>query len=178
MKKLPIHPETKQLGKLPIFIAGDAYTDTPLQHEAAHEGRKLVHNCLHYPKTKNIKNLTPLGIVFCSPEMAIAGQSYRQLQDKNIDFVTGYVSYEKQGRALVLGKNRGGAEVYLDKKTQKLLGAELFVHSAEHLAHLLCWMIQHEITLDKILEQPYYHPTLEEGLRTAFKHARRQIKSS
>ncbi|ECE6726133.1 MULTISPECIES: dihydrolipoyl dehydrogenase [Acinetobacter] len=178
VKKLPIHPETKQLGKLPIFIAGDAYTDTPLQHEAAHEGRKLVYNCLHYPKTKNVKNLTPLGIVFCSPEMAIAGQSYRQLQDKNIDFVTGYVSYEKQGRALVLGKNRGGAEVYFDKKTQKLLGAELFVHSAEHLAHLLCWMIQQEITLDKILEQPYYHPTLEEGLRTAFKHARRQIKSN
>jgi len=39
-------------------------------------------------------------------------------------------------------------------------------------------MIQQEITLDKILEQPYYHPTLEEGLRTAFKHARRQIKSN
>ena len=177
LKKLPIHPETKQLADLPIFIAGDAYTDTPLQHEAAHEGRKLVHSCLNYPKVKKVKNLTSLGIVFCSPEMAIVGKSYKQLQDKNIDFVTGYVSYEKQGRALVLGKNIGGAEVYIDKKTRKLLGGELFVHSAEHLAHLLCWMIQQEITLDEILEQPYYHPTLEEGLRSAFKHARRQLDS-
>ncbi|MCU4415228.1 dihydrolipoyl dehydrogenase [Acinetobacter sp. WU_MDCI_Axc73] len=178
VKKLPIDPQTKQLANLPIFIAGDAYTDTPLQHEAAHEGRKLVQNCLGYPQVRIVKNLTPLSIVFCSPEMAIVGQSYKQLQDKNIDFVTGSVSYEKQGRALVLGKNIGSVEIYIDKKTQKLLGAELFVHSAEHLAHLLCWMIQQEITLDEILEQPYYHPTLEEGLRTAFKHARRQIKSS
>ncbi|MBJ9986765.1 dihydrolipoyl dehydrogenase [Acinetobacter sp. S40] len=175
VKRLPIHPQTKQLANLPIFIAGDAHTDTPLQHEAAHEGRKLVHNCLDYPQVKTVKNLTPLGIVFCSPEMAIVGQSYKQLQDKNIEFITGYASYEKQGRALVLGKNTGGAEVYIDKKTRKLLGAELFIYSAEHLAHLLCWMIGTGITLDEILEQPYYHPTLEEGLRSAFKHTSRQL---
>ncbi|RKG31878.1 dihydrolipoyl dehydrogenase [Acinetobacter guerrae] len=177
IKKLPIHPQTKQLVNLPIFIAGDAYTDTPLQHEAANEGRKLVSNCLNYPKIESVKNLTSLGIVFCSPEMAIAGQSYKQLYEQDIDFITGFSSYEKQGRALTLGKNIGGAEVYIDKKTRKLLGAELFVNSAEHLAHLLCWMIQQEITLDEILEQPFYHPTLEEGLRSALKHARRQLSS-
>ncbi|WP_130804259.1 dihydrolipoyl dehydrogenase [Acinetobacter ihumii] len=177
LNKLPVHPQTKQLANLPIFIAGDAHTDTPLQHEAAHEGRKLVDNCLNYPKVKKVKSLTSLGVVFCSPEMAIAGQSYKQLQDKNIDFITGFSSYEKQGRALILGKNIGGVEVYIDRKTRKLLGAELFVNSAEHLAHLLCWMINQNITLDEILDQAYYHPTLEEGLRSAFKHVRRQLLS-
>lgn len=175
LKTLPVDPKTKQLADFPIFIIGDALTNTPLQHEAANEGRGAVHNCLNYPQIKNIKTLTPLGIVFSSPEMATAGRSYKQLKQQNIDFITGFVSYEKQGRAIVLGKNKGAIEVYIDKTTRKILGAELFVDSAEHMAHLLSWMIHQEVTLDDVLDQAYYHPTLEEGLRTAFKHARRQF---
>jgi dihydrolipoamide dehydrogenase len=37
-------------------------------------------------------------------------------------------------------------------------------------------MISGGLTLDEILDKPFYHPTLEEGLRTAFKHARRQLE--
>ena len=177
-KKLPIHLNTKQLGEYPIFIAGDAFTNTPLQHEAAHEGRMLVMQCLNPDKIQNVKTLTPLGIVFSSPEMATAGQSYAQLKAKNIDFVVGFASYERQGRAITLGKNHGALEVYIERASQKLLGAELFMHQAEHLAHLLSWMIAENCNLEQILDKPYYHPTLEEGLRTALKHARRQLRAS
>ena len=44
------------------------------------------------------------------------------------------------------------------------------------MAHLLAWMIDEELTLEDILDKPFYHPTLEEGLRTALKHARRQLR--
>ncbi|MGB8811450.1 MAG: dihydrolipoyl dehydrogenase [Acinetobacter calcoaceticus] len=176
IKSLPINVKTKQLETYPIFIVGDAYTSTPLQHEAAHEGKKVVHNCLNYPQVNPIKTLTPLGIVFSDPEMAIVGQSSKQLKDTGIDFITGEASYERQGRAIILGKNKGGIEVYIDKESQKLLGAELFTEATEHMAHLLSWIIGEGLTLNDILEKPFYHPTLEEGLRTALKHARRQLK--
>ncbi|KAF7276613.1 hypothetical protein GWI33_010029, partial [Rhynchophorus ferrugineus] len=107
VKTLPIDLQTKQLGEYPIFIVGDAFSKTPLQHEAAHEGRATVQNCLNYPQVQNIKTLAPLGIVFCSPEMAIVGQTFQQLNDAKADFVTGFASYEKQSRALTLGKNQG-----------------------------------------------------------------------
>ena len=178
LKNLDVDPQTKQLGNLPIFIVGDAHTNTPLQHEAAHEGKLAVENCLSFPKLKNIKSLTPLGIVFSQPEMAIVGKNFKQLTDQKIDFITGYTSYEKQGRALVLGKNKGAIEVYINKNTRQFLGAELFVEHAEHFAHLLAWMISQKVTIDEILEQPFYHPTLEEGIRTAFKHARRQLTAA
>lgn len=176
IKLLPINAKTKQLDTYPIFVVGDAYTSTPLQHEAAHEGKKVVYNCLNYPQVNSVKTLTPLGIVFSHPEMAIVGQSYKQLKDNGIDFITGEAFYERQGRAIVLGKNRGAIEVYIEKESQKLLGAELFTEATEHMAHLLSWIIGEELTLNDILEKPFYHPTLEEGLRTALKHARRQLK--
>lgn len=178
IKKLPVNLSTKQLANHPIFIAGDAFTNTPLQHEAAHEGRMLAMQCLNPNKIQNIKTLTPLGIVFSSPEMATAGQSYAQLKAQNIDFIVGFASYERQGRAITLGKNHGALEVYIERASQKLLGAELFMHQAEHLAHLLSWMIAENCNLEQILDKPYYHPTLEEGLRTALKHARRQLRTN
>jgi dihydrolipoamide dehydrogenase len=177
LKHLPIDPETKQLGSYPIFIAGDAHTTTPIQHEAAHDGRQAVRNCLK-PELKHTQPLTPIGIVFCEPEMAIVGQSFKQLKNKNIPFIVGTASFERQGRAMVLGKNQGAIEVYIHAETQQLLGAELFIPSAEHLAHLLAWMIGEGTDLDQLLKKPFYHPTLEEGLRTALKHARRQLNAS
>ena len=118
-----------------------------------------------------------MGIVFSQPEMASCGKIYQQLTEQNIEFVTGFVSYQRQGRAQVLAKNQGAVEISIAKQDQKILGAELFCPSAEHIAHLITWMIAQEATLDDILAQPFYHPTLEEGLRTALKHARRQLRN-
>lgn len=177
-RTLPIDNETKQLGTYPIFIVGDAYTQNPLQHEAAHAGRQVIQNCLNFPKIDKIKKLVPLGIMFSTPQMAGVGLNYKTLTERQIDFIIGSVSYTKQGRAIVNAQDQGAIELYVDKKTRKLLGAELFVYSAEHLAHLLAWSIAQDLTIDDILEQPFYHPTLEEGLRTALKHARRQIENS
>ena len=55
--------------------------------------------------------------------------------------------------------------------------SQFFIESAEHLAHFLAWMISEQLTVDDVLTKPFYHPTLEEGLRTALKHARRQLNS-
>ncbi len=40
IKKLPINKKTKQLADMPIFIVGDAALDAPIQHEAAHAGKR------------------------------------------------------------------------------------------------------------------------------------------
>lgn len=175
LQNLPIDPKTKQLSDYPIYIVGDAYTNTPIQHEAAHEGKYAVKNIMEFGKAADLKTLSPLGIVFSSPEMATVGQSYKMLIDKKTEFVTGYIDYAKQGRAMVNAKNQGAAEVYVDIKTRRILGSELFCHEAEHLAHLLAWALDERLTIDDLLDKPYYHPTIEEGLRTALKHARRQL---
>lgn len=177
IKKLPINHDSKQLGDYPLFVVGDAFSQNPIQHVAAYTGKHVVQNALNYPHIHALPKLSPLAIIFSNPQMAIAGQSKKELEQQHIDFVTGIQSFEKQGRALTLGKNVGAIEVYIEKSSQRLLGAELFVESAEHLAHMLSWMIAEQVTLADILDRPYYHPTLEEGLRSALKHARRQLRA-
>ena len=178
LKDIEIDPVTKQINDLAIYIVGDAHTTTPIQHEAAHAGRNAIQHCFSQSSVDRLNPLTPIGIVFSSPQMASVGLNSKQLKESNIAFVTGVADYSRQGRAIVNAQNQGAVEIYVDIKTRKILGAEFFIYSAEHLAHLLAWLIDEDATLDDALNKPFYHPTIEEGLRTALKHARRQLSLS
>jgi dihydrolipoamide dehydrogenase len=56
------------------------------------------------------------------------------------------------------------------------MGAELAAPRGEHLAHLLAWAIQKEMTAFDLLQLPFYHPVVEEGLRTALRDLAQQVQ--
>ena len=162
-------PLSTQCGDAPIFIAGDADTKLPLLHEAADDGRLAGENAAAWPRVFRRGRRTPLTIVFSEPEIAMVGQSYSQLREAGVDFATGAVSFEDQGRSRVMLVNSGMLRVYGEQGTGLLLGAEMMAPAGEHLAHLLAWAIASRTTVMELLQRPFYHPTIEEGLRTALR---------
>jgi len=68
-----------------------------------------------------------------------------------------------------MGVNHGLLKLYGEQGTGLLLGAEMFGPAAEHIGHLLSWAIQKRMTVSEILELPFYHPVIEEGVRTALR---------
>ncbi len=168
------NPATTQCGDCNIFIAGDANGFRALLHEAADEGDIAGYNAAHYPQVKSFKRKVPLGIVFTDPNMVTVGKMFYELAEDS--FVIGAVDFSHQGRAQVINKNQGLLHVYIDKKSRKLLGAEMIGPAAEHIAHLVAWAIEKDMDVDELLEMPYYHPTVEEGLRSALQDAAKQLK--
>lgn len=160
---------TLQCGDSHIFIAGDANADLPLLHEAADEGRIAGDNAARWPAVTPGQRRTPLAVVFSDPQMAVVGAPYTSLDPART--VTGAVSFEDQGRARVMLRNKGLLHVYVDAESGLLRGAEMIGPDAEHMAHLLAWVIQLEQTVDNVLALPFYHPVVEEGLRTALRNA-------
>lgn len=67
-------------------------------------------------------------------------------------------------------KNRGKLRVYAQRGSGVFLGAEMAGPAMEHIAHLLAWCVQQKLTVDQMLAMPFYHPVVEEGLRTALQH--------
>ncbi|MFY3681760.1 dihydrolipoyl dehydrogenase [Achromobacter xylosoxidans] len=161
--------DTMQAGASAIFIAGDANADAPLLHEAADEGRIAGENAARYPEVRQGLRRAPLAVVFSDPQIALAGQGHARLTPGT--FVTGEVDFGDQGRSRVMLKNRGLLHVYADIATGRFLGAEMVGPSAEHIGHLLAWAVQQELTVARMLEMPFYHPVIEEGLRTALRDA-------
>jgi dihydrolipoamide dehydrogenase len=172
-KGVPLFDETTmQCGTSQVFIAGDCDGTRPWLHDAADEGKLAGDNAARFPDVQAVKRKVPFSIVFCEPQAVMIGASYDDL-DKQMT-VTGEASFESQGRSRVMRQNRGLLHVYADAKTGKLRGAQGCGPAMEHLGHLLAWALQIELTLDEVLKLPFYHPVVEEGLRSALKDADRK----
>ena len=167
-------PYTLQIGALPVFIAGDANNERPLLHEAADEGRIAGDNAARYPEVRTGKRRAPLGIVFTDPQIAMVGRHYDSI-DKSCCTI-GAVSFENQGRARVMLKNHGLLHVYGEYGSGRFLGAEMVGPAAEHIAHLLAWALEQEMSVARMLEMPFYHPVVEEGVRTALRTLAHQLR--
>ena len=153
-----------------IFIAGDANNELPLLHEAADEGAIAGYNAAHYTEVRRFKKSSPIGVVFSEPQIMMVGQTYRELEQSDIDFEVGEIDWKSQGRSRVMLVNQGLLRVYGERNTGRFLGAEMIGPRAEHLAHLLAWSHQSNLTVSEMLERPFYHPVIEEGLRTALRN--------
>ncbi|WP_209426865.1 dihydrolipoyl dehydrogenase [Pararhodobacter sp. SW119] len=164
-----IDPLTMQAAGSHIFFAGDVAARIPLLHEAADDGRIAGDNAGRHPEVQTHRRRTPLGVVFTEPNLATVGASFSELSDAACDFATGEVDFADQGRARVLRRNRGLLRVYGERGTGRLLGAEMVAPRGEHLAHLLAWAVQAGMDVDTALAMPFYHPVIEEGLRTALR---------
>ncbi len=153
-----------------IFVTGDANNDTPLLHEAADEGRIAGENAGKFPDIRAGLRRAPLGVVFTDPQIANIGMSNDEIQDHDVScYAVGEVNFEDQGRSRVIGKNKGLLKVYGEQGTGLFLGAEMFGPAAEHIGHLLSWAVQQRLTVSEILDMPFYHPVIEEGVRTALR---------
>jgi dihydrolipoamide dehydrogenase len=167
---------TGRCGDSHVFIAGDVDDDAPLLHEAADEGKIAGDNAGRYPDVRAQRRRTALAIVFSDPQIAIAGKSFRKLQAEGVDHAIGEVSFEDQGRSRVIDQNRGLLRLYGAHGTGLFLGAEMIGPAAEHIGHLLAWAAQQGLSVDEMLAMPFYHPVIEEGVRTGLRDLNRQLR--
>ena len=168
--------DTMQTSESHIFIAGDANNELPLLHEASDEGRIAGRNAGTFPTVEAGHRRAALGVVFSDPQISSVGKRAHELLPHT--FITGKVSFHNQGRSRVMAKNQGMLKVYADKNTGTLMGAEMFGPAAEHIGHLLAWAVQQSLTVNEVLGMPFYHPVIEEGVRTAFRDAAEKLKQA
>lgn len=171
--------QTMQCGGSAIFIAGDADNERPQLPEAADQGRIAGDNAARYPAVQPGLRRTPLTIAFTEPQIATLGASYEELCASYAGrFAVGKVSFENQGRSRVMLQNKGMLRVYAEHATGRFLGAEMTGPRAEHVGHLLSWACQAGLTVSAMLDMPFYHPVVEEGVRTALRDLAHQLANA
>jgi len=101
------------------------------------------------------------------PGAVLLGSDFKALEGKKT--LTGEVRFEHQGRARAGQRNKGIMRLYAEPESGRLLGTEMCAPAGEHMAHLLALAIDRSLTVQDMLRLPFYHPVLEEGLRTALR---------
>lgn len=170
-----VDPTTGQIGSTAFFAAGDVTGYRPLLHEASDEGQIAGENAARWPAPVSRPRRTPLTIVFTDPQIGLVGLHHGQLDPAR--HAIGEVDYAAQGRSRVMAQNRGWVRIYGERDTGRLVGAEMFGPRVEHTAHLLSWAISADFTVKQALEMPFYHPVVEEGIRTALRDLSAAIAS-
>jgi dihydrolipoamide dehydrogenase len=169
-----IDPATLQCADAPVFIAGDANGLHPLLHEAADDGAVAGRNAARYPDLRPAARSVTIAITFCRPVAAVVG---KLPEPDTTDTVTGCADYARQGRAKVIGEAHGICELHASRADGKLTGAALCIPGGEHIAQQLAWAIAAGLTATQLLDRPFYHPTLEEGLKAALRQICRQVST-
>ncbi|WP_309759722.1 dihydrolipoyl dehydrogenase [Pseudomonas oryzihabitans] len=165
-------PQTMQCGSSSIFIAGDADHDRPILHEASDEGAIAGHNAACYPEVRATPRSPRFSLIFTDPPVAVLGSP------PDAGSLIGTSSYHDQGRARVEARNEGIARFYAEPGTGKLTGAAMVGPGMDHLGHLLVLALIHGETASSLLDMPFYHPTLEEGLKSGLREICKAAHSS
>ena len=161
---VPVHDRaTMRCGDSSIFLAGDFANDLPLLHEASHDGSIAGRNAAALPVAIKTDRHVAFSITFTEPPIASIGDAEED------GAVTGTADFSDQGRARVELRNKGALTLYAAAPEGLLIGADLVAPAGDHLAHILAWAVQRGMTASELLELPFYHPTIEEGLKEALR---------
>lgn len=153
---------TMQCGDTAIFVAGDVDADAPVLHEASLDGLVAGGNAASHPAVAAHDRPPLFTITFTDPPVAAIGDP------PDTCALNAHADYAHQGRARVEARAEGMLRLGADDGG-RLIGADLAVPGGDHMAHLLTWAIMNCTSASDLLEMPFYHPTLEEGLKPALR---------
>lgn len=143
-----------------IYAAGDcAFSNgLPLTPIAETEGHIVAKNILNGNSLKATYKSIPT-VVFTIPEIASAGLTKKQLDEKHIDYIEKKGINSRWFNAIRLNEKVYGYRIFIDKNTNQILGANLIGPDAAETINLFAFAINNNLTTKDIKTTIYAYPT-------------------
>ncbi|MBM7558045.1 dihydrolipoyl dehydrogenase family protein [Halanaerobacter jeridensis] len=144
-----------------IYAVGDCNGQSLFSHAAMHQGMIALMNAINplpFKKFKRDDYVVPWS-VFTKPEVAQAGLTEQEAQEKGIDYQIIKEDYEDYGRTIADGKTEGFVKVITNSKG-KIFGATIVGEAASELIHEWVLAIQHDIKMFDLMMTQHSFPTI------------------
>jgi len=142
-----------------IYAVGDVTGKVMFAHTAKREGEIAMLNALGNSKTRKKFNTNAVPwAVFVNPPIAGVGQT--GLNVKGAGVLKSYFS--RAARSGIIGDPKGILKVWFDKKSRKILGAEMIGLNSDDLISEFSALINCGGTVEQLREIIHIHPTLSE----------------
>lgn len=143
-----------------IYAIGDVNGKWMLAHTASHEAIVAAYNACGIEKFMSYNEIP--SVVFTNPEIATVGLLPEQALDNNYDIIIGNYPYLALGKALADSKTEGFAQIIAEKKSKKILGAQVIGNEASSIISEMTLAISKNMTLEDIFDTIHPHPTTSE----------------
>ncbi|MDP6669361.1 MAG: dihydrolipoyl dehydrogenase [Candidatus Krumholzibacteria bacterium] len=145
-----------------IFAIGDIAPGPMLAHKASREAKVAAEAIAGH--SSSFDNRAIPAVVFTEPELAWAGLTEREAEEKGITVKVGRFPLAALGRARTLGRRDGLAKVICDPETDRVLGVGMVGPQASELIAEGTLAIEMGATLEDLMVTIHPHPTLSEAL--------------
>lgn len=148
-----------------IYAIGDVVGNPMLAHKAAAEGRTAVEAILGH-KVVFEPNAIP-AVVFTDPEIAWAGLTETEAQEKGIKYEVAKFPWGASGRAATLDRNDGLTKLIVEPETERIIGVAIVGVGAGDMIAEGTLAIEMGATVKDLELTIHPHPTLSETLMFA-----------
>jgi dihydrolipoamide dehydrogenase len=148
-----------------IYAVGDVTGKFLLAHVASEQGIVAVENIMGRKSSMNYDAVP--GFIYTDPEIASVGLKAAEAAKRGLEILEGRATFKTNAMAHAMEETSGFVKTVVDKKTHRILGVHIFGPHATDLLAEAVTMVKAEMTLERVKETIYPHPTLCETVKEA-----------
>ncbi len=148
-----------------IFAAGDVSGALRLTHTAHRDGEVVAWNmCTTAGKMRSIDNRVVPCVTFAHQEVASVGITMKDAKGKKLKAASRSFPVGALGRAVAENKRKGLLKVIIEKRTGRILGAQMVGEHAGDVIHELALAMHLNVSFDKVESMLHAFPTYSEAI--------------
>lgn len=145
-----------------IYAAGDCCGPHEIVHVAIQQGELAARHAAKRKHLKPVDYSRLLNVVFTDPQVASIGKTTEQLDEEKASYLSASYPFNDHGKSILMEANYGFVRVSAQKKTGRILGAQIVGKDAGELIHSFTGPMAMGATVLDMLKASWYHPTLSE----------------
>ena len=147
-----------------IFAVGDVTGVHPLVHIAIYQGEIAARNAVRGTSERADYSLQKTRTIFTDPQIAIVGETEKELQAAGVEYLAGSYAFADHGKAIAINKTTGFVKMMASPEDGRILGAAIVGAEASDLIHEVIVAMYYRGTVHDFVKIPHLHPTLAEIL--------------
>ncbi len=149
-----------------VYAAGDVTGTDQFVYMAAYGAKLAAKNAMNSDGMVYDNSAMPW-VVFTDPQVAGVGLSEAVAKEQGFDVKTSVIGLEHVPRALAARDTRGLIKLVADKKTNKLIGAQIIAPEGADSIQTAVLAIKHGLTVVDLADTIFPYLTTVEGLKLA-----------
>src|ERR1700694_1021644 len=170
--------ETLRTSNPNIYAVGDVTAALPLVHVAIQQGEIAGRNAATGARERADYRLSKTHTIFTDPQVAVVGETERELQREGIDYLKATYPFEEHGKAVALGRTKGFVKMLASPSDGRILGASILGPDASDLIEPLIVAMAYGATGADYARIPHLHPTLVEILTYPAEELAERLRSA
>jgi dihydrolipoamide dehydrogenase len=154
-----------QTSRASVYAVGDVNGLSLLAHAAAAQGVAAANHILGTPVPYDNERVPRC--LYTWPEVASVGEWTHSAALKNVEVKAQRFFFQGSPKALASDETEGFLQILSAKGDGRLLGAQMVGPHATELIHIFATALAEKMTVERLRQVIFAHPTLAEGIREA-----------